>query len=197
MAKSDTKQRLIDAAMDLFSTKGYDGTSVDEIAEYIGIKGPTIYKYFKGKEALLEALMNQADEEYDKGVIVASKEAESITTSDEFKTFALQSLMVPLENPTIQKMRKLFTIEQYRSETFAQKATIHQLNNVRDMYAKIFKRLMNAGIMLQGNPSIVALEFTAPNTVMIQLYDREPNKKAEVLSIFEEHVNSFIDRYFL
>lgn len=43
MRKSNTKERLVDAAMNLFSLKGYDGTGVDEIAESVGIKGPTIY----------------------------------------------------------------------------------------------------------------------------------------------------------
>ena len=44
MARTNAKEPLIQAARDLFSVKGYDGTSVDEIAESIGIKGPTIYK---------------------------------------------------------------------------------------------------------------------------------------------------------
>ena len=44
MPKTNAKEKLIEAAIRLFSVKGYDGTSVDEIAESIGIQGPTIYK---------------------------------------------------------------------------------------------------------------------------------------------------------
>ena len=55
MARTNAKEPLIRAARDLFSVKGYDGTSVDEISESIGIKGPTIYKYFKNKEDLLKS----------------------------------------------------------------------------------------------------------------------------------------------
>ena len=38
MAEGSTRERLLSAALDLFSVKGYDASSVDEIAESIGIK---------------------------------------------------------------------------------------------------------------------------------------------------------------
>ncbi|MBQ5311280.1 MAG: helix-turn-helix transcriptional regulator [Oscillospiraceae bacterium] len=53
-----TRDKLIFAALDLFAQKGYEATSVDEIAGAIGIKGPNVYKYFKGKEGLLDAIHN-------------------------------------------------------------------------------------------------------------------------------------------
>jgi AcrR family transcriptional regulator len=62
MARTNAKEPLINAARDLFSEKGFDGTGVDEIAESIGIKGPTIYKYFKNKEDLLKAVQNSVSQ---------------------------------------------------------------------------------------------------------------------------------------
>ena len=53
MTGMPAKEKLLYSALDLFSKKGYDATSVDEIAEAAGMKGPNIYKYFKGKEDLL------------------------------------------------------------------------------------------------------------------------------------------------
>ena len=53
MRTTDTKERLIKAALDLFSENGYEGTSVDQIAKVVGIKAPSIYAHFKGKEELL------------------------------------------------------------------------------------------------------------------------------------------------
>lgn len=68
MRTTDTKERLIKAALDLFSEKGYEGTGVDQIAKAVGIKAPSIYAHFKGKEELLEAVTLWADEEYAKGM---------------------------------------------------------------------------------------------------------------------------------
>ena len=57
-----TKQRILDEALTLFAEKGYDGTGVDLIAERVGIKGPSLYKHYKGKEEILNALIDVAEE---------------------------------------------------------------------------------------------------------------------------------------
>ena len=48
MERIKTKDRILLAALDLFSQKGYDQTSIDLIAETVGIKGPSIYAHYKG-----------------------------------------------------------------------------------------------------------------------------------------------------
>ena len=50
MERIKTKDRILFAALDLFSEKGYDQTSIDLVAEAVGIKGPSIYAHYKGKE---------------------------------------------------------------------------------------------------------------------------------------------------
>ena len=46
MERIKTKDRILLAALDLFSQKGYDQTSIDLIAETVGIIGPSIYAHF-------------------------------------------------------------------------------------------------------------------------------------------------------
>ncbi|CAA0118214.1 HTH-type transcriptional repressor KstR2 [Halioglobus japonicus] len=55
-----TAQRLLDAAEDLFATRGYDGTSLREIATEAGIKEPGLYNHFASKQALYEAVLYRA-----------------------------------------------------------------------------------------------------------------------------------------
>ena len=45
-----TKDKILDEALTLFSENGYDGTSVEQIAEKVEIKIPLIYKHFKDME---------------------------------------------------------------------------------------------------------------------------------------------------
>jgi AcrR family transcriptional regulator len=54
----ETKDKIIRAAEQLFSEKGFDGTSVNEIAEKAGVNKPLIYYYFKSKDGLLEFLID-------------------------------------------------------------------------------------------------------------------------------------------
>jgi AcrR family transcriptional regulator len=55
-AKIDTRQRILDVSLDLFTDQGYDGTSLRQIAEQLGITKAAIYYYFESKEDILMAL---------------------------------------------------------------------------------------------------------------------------------------------
>ena len=59
-----TKEKVVDAAVSLFNTKGYHGTSVREIAKKAGVNVALISYYFKGKQGLLEHLMSSFFEGY-------------------------------------------------------------------------------------------------------------------------------------
>lgn len=48
--KNDNKQLIKEVALDLFGQKGYEDTSLTEIANTVGIKKPSIYNHFRSKE---------------------------------------------------------------------------------------------------------------------------------------------------
>lgn len=55
-----TAHRVMDVAEDLFATRGYDGTSLRQIADLAGIAQPGLYNHFASKEALYEAVLFRA-----------------------------------------------------------------------------------------------------------------------------------------
>ena len=55
--KEDTKQRILDEALRLFSQSGYDAVSVERIASAVGIKAPSLYKHFKSKQEIFDAIV--------------------------------------------------------------------------------------------------------------------------------------------
>lgn len=54
---SEAKRRLLESALRLFSTKGYDATSIREIIEAAGVTRPVLYYYFENKEALFKRIV--------------------------------------------------------------------------------------------------------------------------------------------
>ena len=58
-----TADRILGAAMDAFGTRGYDGTSLDDLARELGIRKQTILYWYPSKEALLEAVVDRCAEE--------------------------------------------------------------------------------------------------------------------------------------
>ena len=65
LTERTTRQRLIAAAMRLFATRGYEGTSVGDIEAAAGFaaRGGTLYKHFSSKEELLDAAMDHQIEQ--------------------------------------------------------------------------------------------------------------------------------------
>src|SRR6202012_4263562 len=55
-ADASTRKKILDVALDLFTDQGFDGTSMREIAERLGISKPAIYYHFASKEEILMAL---------------------------------------------------------------------------------------------------------------------------------------------
>ncbi len=57
-----TKERILRAALELFARDGYDGVGMQRIAKAIGIKAPSIYKHYKGKRDIFEAILRRMEE---------------------------------------------------------------------------------------------------------------------------------------
>src|SRR5690349_23402912 len=58
--KNATRRRIIDAAVELFRTRGFDATTTRDIAREAGIAAGTLFNYFDTKEAIVGALAAEA-----------------------------------------------------------------------------------------------------------------------------------------
>ena len=56
--RNDTEERLLDAALTLFASKGYAATSVREIIEATGVTRPVLYYYFENKKDLFQSIVS-------------------------------------------------------------------------------------------------------------------------------------------
>ena len=56
------REEILDVAVGLFASRGYDGVSMDAIGAAAGVTGPALYHHFKGKEAMLAAALYPVSE---------------------------------------------------------------------------------------------------------------------------------------
>jgi AcrR family transcriptional regulator len=68
---NEAEIRLLESALNLFSEKGYEGTSIREIIEGAGVTRPVLYYYFTNKEDLFRRLLEPALAEYTKALLSA------------------------------------------------------------------------------------------------------------------------------
>jgi AcrR family transcriptional regulator len=60
MPRAERERQMLAVAEEIFAARGYLNTSVDDIAERVGVSKPMIYEYFGSKEGLLLAALRQA-----------------------------------------------------------------------------------------------------------------------------------------
>ena len=190
-----TRDKILNETLTLFAENGYDGTSVEQIAENVGIKAPSLYNHFKGKEDILNALIDMAEARYEDFFGSDRQIGKLPENKEEFIQSAVQRVAFTVNDPMIRKMRKFLVREQFRSERFAEMTTKHQLNGIQGMYAKIIKGMMGQGLFKEDDPELLATEVTAPVALWVAKADRQPQCAQECMENIEKHVRHFCDVY--
>ena len=195
MKDMSTRERILYAALDLISEKGYDGVGVDLIAENAGLKGPSLYRHYKGKEDIFHSLIDMVESRYEEGFGLKNKRGESPESMDELIENAMWRIQFTMYDDVIRKTRRILAMEQFRSERMAELTTRYHLENPQKMYANIFTDMMKKGVLKQDNPESLALEFVSPVSLLIHMYDRQPEREAEILEKIRKHFEHFAKVY--
>ena len=190
-----TKEKIMDAALTLFAENGYDGTSVEQIANIVGIKAPSLYKHYKGKEDILNALIDSAEERYEV-MFGSEKNIGKVPQSrEEFIKVTMERISFTMRDSIIRKTRMLLVQEQFRNERISEVTTRHQLDGIQRMFAKIIKGMMDEGIVVKDDPKLLAVELTAPAVLQIARSDRQPQCEKECMEYIEKHLRHFCKVY--
>ncbi|MET9115644.1 TetR family transcriptional regulator [Streptomyces longwoodensis] len=62
--KQRTREALLRAALELFTTRGYERTTVDDVADAVGVSQRTFFRYFAGKEEAAFAVQDLVEERF-------------------------------------------------------------------------------------------------------------------------------------
>ena len=195
MKEMPTKERILYAALDLFAQKGYDGVGVDLIAENAGLKGPSLYRHYKGKEDIFNSLIDLVDSHYEEGFGFRQKPYELPKSIDELIEQAMRKIKFTMHDDMIQKTRRILAMEQFRSKRTAELASRYHLEKLQGMYTSIFQDLMKNGILKMDDPEILALEFVSPVSMLIHMYDRQPEREEEIMDQIKKHFKHFAKVY--
>ena len=200
MKQEDTRQKILDKALELFSTRGYDSVSVGEIANAVGIKAPSLYNHFSGKQAIFDAIVESTAVQYeaytDKIDIHVQDVKQDIPIFTEITEDALfekvrQIFEYSLHNETISRFRRMMTIEQFRSPELAALYSQRYVSRILDYHAGIFRALIATGEIQVGEPDALAMMYVAPVLTLISVCDRQPERESECLEKLREHVCLF------
>lgn len=203
MEKGNTKQKILDAALDLFSIQGYEATSISQIADSVGIRKASMYSHFGSKKEILDALVETTLEQYDRHSIFAradwddpefTKDKQDITPDSALRMIVGQMRYI-LHDPQISKSRKMLTIEQFQNPKLKALQTKQNYTDVMRYFTGLVGFLIHRGKLIRDDPEIMAAQLCLPISVWINLCDREPIREEEVIGLIERHVKQFFKMY--
>ena len=199
-----TKQIILDKALSLFAINGYEGVTVADIANAVGIKAPSLYKHYKSKQNIFDAILDEMEKRYKSQVtpmqmngMDADKDMGLFMNISEEQLIEMSKglFLYFLHDDYALKFRRMLTIEQYRNQKLSALYAKQYIDDPLSYQGMLFGFLSGAGVMKQENPQVMALHFYAPMYLMLTLCDCHPEREKEVLTVLEQHIRQFIHLY--
>ena len=197
----DTKERIIEEALRLFSEKGYAGTSMSDIAERLKITKAALYKHYSGKREIFQKILDRMSAldaeraaEYDMPGAEDDEYAEAYmnTALDSIRRYSIAQFRHWTEDGFSSRFRKMLTIEQYNDSTMADLYQNYLAAGPAEYMARIFRRAAST----DAEAMKLALEFYGPMFLLYSMYDgakTDDERKSTVLTL-DEHIVRFAER---
>ena len=200
MDKGNTKREIITAALDLFSTQGFEATSISQIADAVGIRKASLYSHFESKQAILDALVKEVLEQYEQHSIFARKDWEKDAgnlprTAQEAVGMIQGQIRYVLHDPCLRRARKMLVIEQFQNPSLAKLQTKQNYEDIMHYFTGLVGFLIRQGALAEDDPEIMAAQLCLPISAWINLCDREPDREQEVMELVERHIRQFFRLY--
>lgn len=203
MEKGNTKQEILDVALDLFSTQGYEATSISQITDRVGIRKSSMYSHFGSKQEILDALIDNVLNQYAKKSIFANANWNDPEFKENIKELTPETVLMQivchvryiLHDSTISKSRKMLTIEQFRNTQLAELQTKQKYTDVLKYFTGLIQFMIDLGKLKNSDVEIMAAELCLPITAWINICDRTPEREEEILALIERHVMQFFKIY--
>ena len=201
--KGSTKQKILEAALELFSVQGYEATSISQLAEAVGIRKASLYSHFENKQAILDALIQTTLEQYAQHSIFTkadwddpdfTRDKENLTPEAAAQMFMGQIRYI-LHDPQISRARKMLSIEQFQNPQMAQLQTRQNYTDVMRYFTGLVRFLIRQGRLADSDPDITAAQLCLPISVWINLCDREPEREDEIMQLIQRHIRQFFEVY--
>lgn len=196
----NTKKRILDEALALFSEKGYANVFVAEIAEAVGIKAPSLYKHYKSKRDIFNAILDEMKSNYDRQAVSLNMNGNNATadatifsavSEDELVTMGIGLFLYFLHDEYAQKFRKMLTIEQFHNQELAELFTKQYVDEPLSYQSAMFAMLCTNGVLKGQNPNVMALQFYAPIFMLLTMCDRDPHRETALTALLEQHIRQF------
>ena len=178
--RGKTKERIIEESLKLFSVHGFDAVSIRSIADAVGIGNSALYKHFKSKQDIFDTLVEVSKKRY--LGMCTDVVTEEIKGVEQVKRIIMTMFHYQTSDEWIVMFRRMLMIEQFKNPTMAAIYKEFFVDIPLQRQKAIFKQLIEAGIMKDRDPEVVAMELYAP----MYMYHTVERDEQELKELFEK-----------
>ncbi len=185
---SDTRERILLAALRLFAENGYEAVSVSDIARQLGVTKGALYKHYKSKRAIFDSILRRMEERdaaqarenaLPEGTPAEQREAYEAAAPEDVADFAKAMFRYWTEDEFASGFRKLLTLEQFRSPEMGALCQQYLSSGPLDYMTALFAA---RGL---PRPRQEAAAFYGPMFLLYSVYDGAEDKAA-VTALMDE-----------
>lgn len=181
-----TKRKIFEKSMELFASKGYDRTSIEEITSVVGIAKGTLYHHFSNKEEILKFLIEEGMKLLKNNIEIKTANLES--SIEKIKAIILIQIKVSLKYEDF--------IALILSQLWGKEKRNEACRNCIIEYTDIIERIVKEGIekkeIQKGDTGAIAYGiFTVITSSMI--YKQNKNKDVDARKLYNEFCRYIID----
>ena len=151
----DNRTALLNCALEMFASKGYEAVGVQEIVDAVKVTKPTLYHYFGSKQGLLQALLEDHGGRLNQAVRAASAYQGDLTGS--LTRLASEYFRFARENPTYYRMQLAMWFAPTESDPFKQVASLN--NQQHQMVERMFEAAVKDHGNMRGRHTLYAAAF--------------------------------------
>jgi AcrR family transcriptional regulator len=148
---SDTRVRILEAALDLFGSRGVDAVSLDEIARAVGVRKQTVLYWFESKDVLVDEVLGVAAAEL---VIVIDA---ALRAAPDDPLDRIDAVVRAVFRPAVRRPALLGLIREVsRLESEQAERLRGRIQSLVDRAVDYLGAEMEAGRLRRGDPRLVA-----------------------------------------
>lgn len=204
MEMTPSKRRILEEALRLFSTNGFEATSIEQITNAVNIRKASFYSHFSSKQEIFDTLLEEIKERYAVYAETVFKKHQitelyynkstQLIAQDVFNSIK-QELEFLIYDPFFSMARNFLTIEQFRHPQLASIQNQCEYIDALNYHKQIIQHLVKNKILLDKGIEIMAYEFFSPIFVQFYHIQKEPKCKEEAMKIVEQHIHHFFMIY--
>ncbi|MFC2085178.1 TetR/AcrR family transcriptional regulator [Bacteroidota bacterium] len=174
-----TKDKIREVAFDIFSTEGFSGTSIRQIAKTVGIRESAIYNHFNSKEDIISEIIMEYKIRIESRNLLTDQLLEKLSNPKDFLYSYVMELIKIWDTEEEKKMLRLLLIEQFRNKSNQDLTLSDLIDREKSVWLIIFQEMMKLKVIKDYNRDRLSDEFLFP-LFLIRIEYISKNKKTDI-----------------